>query len=146
MALETLKQSEIAKKKSLSEWRASRLHETELPSGLGVTLRDVSMTDLLLTGKLPASFVDLAEASASSGNTIDLKEVIKSGEDFRTMLDALVPLALVEPKIGAVADNDHITLEELPNDDKMFIFNFVNREVEQIKSFREGSDEPVAVV
>ena len=62
------------------------------------------------------------------------------------MLDALVSLALVTPLIGDVADDAHITLAELPNDDKMAIFNFVNREVTASQSFREGEDQPVAVV
>lgn len=140
--LQSLKTSETAKRMNLAQWRASRLHELTLPSGLPATVRDVTMTDLLLTGKLPASFVDLAEDAAKSGGSgIDLKELTKNGEDFRAMLDALVSIALVAPEIGTVADGSHITLEELPNDDKMAIFNFVNREVTALQSFREGKNE-----
>lgn len=144
--LKSLKQSENARNKSLAEWRASRLHEMDLPSGLHVTLRDVTMTDLLLTGKLPASFVDIANEAATKGNSMDLKELAANGAEFKTMLDALVVIALVIPLIGTTADESHITLDELPNDDKMAIFNFVNREVMALQSFREGQDEPVAVV
>ena len=122
------------------------MHEMDLPSGLPVTLRDVTMTDLLLTGKLPASFVDLAQDAAAKGDSLDLKQLVEKGEDFRAMLDALVEIALVTPLIGAVADDSHITLAELPNDDKMAIFNFVNREVTALQSFREGQSEPVAAV
>jgi hypothetical protein len=57
-----------------------------------------------------------------------------------------VSIALVAPLIGTVADESHITLEELPNDDKMAVFNFVNREVTALQSFREGQNQPVAVV
>jgi hypothetical protein len=81
--LKNLKQSETAKAQSLAEWRKSRLHELDLPSGLQATVRDVTMTDLLLTGKLPASFVDLAEESAKSGTAgLDLKQLAKNGEEF----------------------------------------------------------------
>lgn len=62
------------------------------------------------------------------------------------MLNALVGLALVVPLIGEFADDTHITMDELPNDDKMAIFNFVNREVTALQTFREGEAEPVAVV
>lgn len=131
--------SKTPSKKSLADWRASRLHEETLPSGLTVTLRDVTMTDLMLTGKLPPAFVDMAERSAKDGTgSVDMKELMKNAADFASMLDALVAIALVEPKIGSAADDEHITLAELPNDDKMHIFNWVNREVAQITSFREG--------
>jgi hypothetical protein len=141
-----LKQSQDAKRLNLAEWRASRLHEMDLPSGLHVTVRDVTMTDLMLTGKLPASFVDLAQDAAAKGNSMDLRKLAENGAEFRSMLDALVEIALVTPLIGTVADDSHITLDELPNDDKMDIFNFVNREVTALQSFREGQDEPVALI
>jgi hypothetical protein len=144
--LKNLKKSEQAKRVTLAEWRASRLHEMDLPSGLHVTVRDVTMTDLLLTGKLPPAFVDIAQDAATKGDSLDLKEFAEKGAEFRVMLDALVEIALVQPLIGASADETHITLEELPNDDKMAIFNFVNREVTALQSFREGEDKPVAVV
>jgi hypothetical protein len=145
--IQVLEQSQNAKRMNLAEWRASRLHELDLPSGLVATVRDVTMTDLLLTGKLPASFVEMADVSARNGSSgLELKELAKNGADFKEMLDALVSIALVAPEIGTVSDDSHITLDELPNDDKMAIFNFVNREVTALQSFREGQDEPVAVV
>lgn len=120
------------------------MHEFPLPSGLTVTLRDVTMTDLLLTGKLPASFVDMAEDAAKGGASgVDLKELTKNGAEFKAMLDELVRIALVTPLIGEVPDDTHITLDELPTDDKMAIFNFLNREVTALQSFREGQNEPV---
>ena len=145
--LKALEQAGKAKAMNLAAWRASRLHDIDLPSGLPATVRDVTMTDLLMTGKLPASFVDMAEEAAGNGDSgMDLKKLAKNGPEFAAMLDALVSIALVTPLIGDVADDAHITLAELPNDDKMAIFNFVNREVTALQSFREGQDEPVAAV
>lgn len=145
--LQNLEQSQNAKRLSLAEWRASRLHELTLPSGLVATVRDVTMTDLLLTGKLPASFVEMASDAAQNGSAgLDLKQLAQNGAEFKLMLDALVSIALVAPEIGTVSDEAHITLDELPNDDKMAIFNHVNREVTALQSFREGQDESVAAV
>lgn len=134
-----LKQSQSAKRKSLAEWRAGRVQSLDLPSGLTVTVRDVSMTDLLLSGKLPPAFADFAEQANKNGaNSIDLKELMANAADFTKMLDTLVTLALVEPKIGEFADDETVTLAEIPSGDKMAVFNWVNREVTQLTSFREG--------
>jgi hypothetical protein len=142
-----IRQAQDAKAMDLAKWRASRLHEMDLPSGLHVIVRDVTMTDLLLTGKLPGSFVDMADDAFQKGaGGLDLKEIVKNGTEFRVMLDALVEIALVVPQIGVTADDGHITLDELPNDDKMAIFNFVNREVTDLRPFREGEAEPVETV
>jgi hypothetical protein len=145
-AMSSVNKANLAKQMNLAEWRMSMLHEMDLPSGLPVTVRDVTMTDLLLTGKLPPSFVDMAQDAATKGSSMDLKQLAENGTEFRSMLDALVEIALVIPLISTVADDSHITLAELPNDDKIAIFNFVNREVTALQSFREGQNEPVAAV
>ena len=143
----SMDQSNAAKAQNLAIWRASRLHEVNLPSGLTVKLRDVSMTDLLFTGKLPESMLDIAQQAGDGGaSSVDLKQLAKSGQDFAGLMNEIVRLCLVEPKIGDVADDTHITLDELNGDDKMFIFNWANREVEQIRPFRQGEAEPMAVV
>jgi hypothetical protein len=132
------KQSAGQERKTLAEWRASRVHDDVLPSGLEVKLRDVTLTDLLFTGKLPPAFAEMAEKASKGSGSVDLKELFKNAADFAQMLDALVGIALVEPRIGETADDEHITLAELPNDDKMHIFRWANREVSQLQSFREG--------
>jgi hypothetical protein len=145
--LDSLNQSNNARRVNLAAWRARRLHDLELPSGLDVTVRDVSMTDLLFTGKLPAAMLDFAQDASQNGSaSVDLKEMAKNGADFKALMDEIVRLCLVEPPIGDVEDDEHITLAELSGDDKMFIFNWANREVEQVRSFREGEAQPVAAV
>ncbi|HZM23779.1 MAG TPA: hypothetical protein VFC02_18660 [Anaerolineales bacterium] len=136
---DSLMQSEAAKLNNLAQWRGNRIHEHDLPSGLHVKIRDVTMTDLMLTGKLPAVIVDIAMETAKNGaQEIDLKAIAKSAEEFSQMLNTLIEICLVEPRIGSVADDEHITLAELPGDDKMEIFNFINREAQAVRSFREG--------
>jgi len=150
--MKNIQQSQNAKRKNLAEWRASRLHDMELPSGLPVTLRDCDLTDLIFTGQLPQSILEIGEEALAAGNTeIDLKKIglgmIKeNAAEFKVMLDAIVVAALVEPKLGEVADDEHITLAELSNSDKMEIMNWITREVPQLKSFREKQDQPLAFV
>lgn len=149
--LDNLNQSEASKRVTLAEWRASRRHELTLPSGLVVVVRDVDMTDLFVTGMLPDSVIDLANSSSESGKEeLELEEVLalvkKNGKDFADMMDAFVQAALVEPKVGETADDEHITLAELPMGDKTAIMQFVNRGAEQMRPFRPETGEPVAAV
>ena len=145
--LEHMKQAQQSKAEMLAQWRASRIHEETLPSGLEVKLRDVTMTDLMLTGKLSEPIIDMVKQVADSGEqNFDLKMLARNAADFNQMLNLLVEISMVEPRIGEVADDDHITLAELPTDDKMFVFNIVNREVQAVRSFREGENEHVAAV
>lgn len=136
---------------SLNDWRKSRLHELDLPSGLRVKLRDVDMTDLLMTGKLPASVLDMAQVAADTTSEVDLESIglevmQKNAGDFMALLNGIAQAALVEPGIAETPDDEHITLDELPMSDKTAIMEFVNRGAEQIRPFREGEDEPVAAV
>jgi len=145
--LDRLKQSQQATQKNLSEWRASRVHEQTLPSGLHVKLRDVSMTDLMFTGKLPDAIIGLAkDASETGAKEFDLELLAKNTGEFNQMLNVLVELCLVEPMIGAQADDAHILLGEIPADDKMAIFSFVNREAENIRPFRDEQNKPVETI
>lgn len=123
------------------------MHDLVLPSGLKVKVRDVTMTDLMLTGKLPGVMLDMAQDAARNGSaSVDLKEIAKNGADFAALMDSLIRLALVEPPVADIGDDDHLGLDEMNGDDKMFIFNWVNREVEQLRPFREGEAEPVAAI
>jgi len=145
--LNRLKQAQAARRETLAQFRANQIKELPLPSGTVVFVKDVTMTDLMLTGKLPDAMLDIAQDSANDGKaSMDLKKVSRGGPEFKIMLDTLARLCIVEPPIADVGDDDHLGIDELSSDDKMAIFNWVNREVEQIKPFREGEIEPVAIV
>jgi hypothetical protein len=149
--LKSLKQSQNATRMNLAEWRASHVHEMDLPSGLHVRVRDMDMTDLLLTGRLPGSVLSIAEEAAAKTDSVDLTKIgmdlmKQNGPDFKALLDTIARVALVEPQIGDVADDAHITIDELTIADKSAIMEFINREVQQLKSFRDGESEPVETV
>lgn len=145
--LPNLDQSVQAKRVSLADWRASRIKERTLPSGLTVKLRDVTMTDLMFTGRLPDSIMKMMTDAADGGaQEFDLETLAKNTTEFNQMLNTLVEVSLVEPKIGDVADEEHILLAEIPSDDKLDIFQFLNRGAEQLSSFREGEKQPVEAI
>lgn len=147
-SLSNFKQSTDAKRVNLAQWRAQRLHELTLPSGLPVKVRDVDMTDLVLTGAIPNTLIDLLgneETQKLSEDEVGKKMLSENKNEFATLLSVIVKAALVEPAIGDVPDETHITLDELTFADKMEIFNFVNRDANAVRPFREGFTEPVAV-
>lgn len=152
---ERLKQSELAKHVNLAEWRAGQFHPLDLPSGLKVIVRDVDMTDLLLTGLMPPSIIDMAEKAAEAEKAeVDLQEIgsqvmSENREDFLSFLNAITRASLAYPAVVddvAETDDDHIALSEIKMVDKTAIMEWVNRGAEQIRPFRDGEDEPVAAV
>ena len=144
--LNRLKQAQAARRETLAQFRANQIKELPLPSGTVVFVKDVTMTDLMLTGKLPDVMLDIAQEAAKDGTGMDLKAIAKNGAEFKLMLDTLTRLCVVEPPIVDVGDEEHLGIHEISSDDKMAIFNWVNREVEQLKPFRQGEAEPVAAV
>jgi hypothetical protein len=139
----TLEQSIAARREMLAQWRASRHHRLTLPSGLEVWVRDASIMDLMLTGKIPQTMLGLiaVEAEKSHGQ-IDLQKMAESNE-FGTLVDNIVLLSVIEPPLAAKGDEQHLGLDELPASDKMAIFEFANREVESAKPFRDQPAQPV---
>lgn len=145
--LNRLKQAQGARRETLAQFRANQIKELVLPSGMQILVKDASMTDLMLTGKLPDMLLDIAEEAATQGqNNLDLRKISKNGPEFKILLDVLARICVVEPPIADVGDDEHLGIDEITGDDKMAIFNWANREVEQIKSFREGESEPVAAL
>jgi hypothetical protein len=145
--LKNIEQSKAAKRMNLADWRAAQMRELELPSGLTVKVRNVDITDLALQGRIPNTlmdvFVNAAEAQDEKSAEKLAGDAIKNNaEEFGKMLNAVVTAAFVEPRIGDVADDEHITLEEIPMGDKLFVFNELNQEVAKVRSFRDGEDEP----
>jgi len=133
-----IEQSRMDRRKNLADWRAGRTHEMELPSGLKVMVADVTITDILFSGKLPPAIAPVIEKMAQDGrDDIDLKEIFENSPEFAEMINILVRLALVYPQIAERPDEDHITMNELNGDDRMAIFNWVNRETAAVQPFRD---------
>lgn len=141
-----LEQAQLARREMLAKFRAEKVREMPDPlpvSGMRVWVRDVTMMDLVLSGKLPEPLVDVIQDLQNKGqHEFDLKQIARNGKEFAMMVDGLVMIGVVEPPIAEVADDDHLGIHELPGDDRMAIYAYLNREVEQIRSFR-NEGEPV---
>lgn len=147
-----LDQSQAAKKRNLAEWRASRLHEIDdLPSGLPIIVKDVSLQDLVMMEgvEIPNTLLDMMfdndakqvkGADDALGDSEVILQMMRSKAEFNQLLNEMVRACLVEPKLGDKPDDEHITLEELNFADKMHIFNFLNREVQELRRFPDATD------
>ena len=145
-------QSQAAKRNNLAEWRASRLHEIDdLPSGLPVVVKDVSLQDLVMMDgvEIPNTLLDMmfdndSKQAKGAEDALDDSEVVlnmmRNKSEFNQMLNEMVKACLVEPQIGETADEQHIRLDELSFADKMHIFNFLNREAAAVRPFPDEPD------
>jgi len=140
--LDRMKQSQQARAENLKKWREQHLHEETLPSGLDVLFRDVDLASVMLEGNIPNTLIDLItneDFQKLSEDEAGKKVMADHGTDFNALLVQLIKASFVEPLIGDVADDKHILFSELSLEDKMFIFNFLNRDAQVVRSFRDES-------
>lgn len=143
--LEQMKQAQAVRRENLAKWRQERIYPKTLPSGLQVWMRDVTITDLMLTGKLPDVMLDVIEkAEQENKDGLDLRKLAKDGAELNTLMETCTILSVVEPPIADEPDEDHLGIKEISGDDKFFIFQYVNREGEKVLSFRKGQEESMA--
>ena len=143
--IDRMNQSQQARTMNLKKWREQRLHEVELPSGLQILIRDVDMASIIIEGNIPNMLIELIgsdEFQKMPEKEVGEKILTDNKADFNTMMREVIKASLVEPTIGDVADDKHILYSELTFEDKMVIFNFVNREAQAVRSFRDESKEP----
>lgn len=145
-----LEQAKLARRETVARFRFEQVKEMPEPlpvSGMSVFVRNVTMMDLIFTGTLPDPLMDVIQELQQSGTEeVDLKKIARNGAEFRMMVDALVMIAVVEPPIAETGDDEHIGISEMAGDDKMAIFNWLNREVKAMRSFRQQENQSLAFV
>jgi|SRR3989304_3843187 len=137
-------QAQQARAQNLKRWREQRLHEETLPSGLAVVIRDVDLASIVIEGSIPNTLIDVITQDAFqqlSEEQAGAKLMAEHKTDFNTLLFELIKASLVEPAIGEKSDDQHILYSELTFEDKMFIFNFMNREAQSLRPFRDKPEK-----
>ena len=143
--LTRMKQSQAAKRTNLADWWASQFTELDLPSGLHVVVRDVDLEDLIASGSIPNTLMTIfPELQGMSEEEAAKKMLEEHPQSFAEFLNSIVMACLVEPVVGDATDGiSTIALKDIRGKEKMFLFNWVNREAKQVQRFREGDLEPV---
>lgn len=140
--LDSLKQSQAAKRKQLAEWRAKKFHDLTLPSGLVVKIKDVDLIALAFDGKIPNTMLGMVEELQRAKGVIQAESLDKFGE----VVNILIRNCVVDPQISDAPGEDSICIDELNGADRIEIFMFANREVGELTNFRPVEEQPVESV
>lgn len=121
----------------LRAWRLSREAELELPSGLTVRVRRVSLQDLAAGGMIPAPLVDVVQRlidDTRSGQMIQPN--VKQLAELGPILNVVARAAVIEPALADTPDDEHLGLSELTIEDKADIFRWANSPARALEPFR----------
>jgi hypothetical protein len=123
----------------LKEWRAARRAELDLPSGLHVTVQRIELLDLIAQGSIPTPALAMVSDSIKQGTRVEVD--LQSFAQYADLINAVVRAALISPPLSDVVDAEHMTLDEIPLNDRIAIFNWTMQGAKQIAPF---SGEPGA--
>lgn len=129
-----------------AEWRKKRSEGTTivLPSGNSATVKPVPLDQLFLRGDIPDTLSPVAAMSLWKDNTSDeIGDNVKLSKDFMALIDIIVPLAMVYPRVVEQPEegSDDISLDDIDFMDKIVIFNLSTQSAEMMRSFRNKQAE-----
>lgn len=140
-----------AKPTSVAAWKKqSQLRPTLMPSGNYMTIRRVGMNALIQTGMMPNSLLAYAEKAVAKGkaeemSNEDIVDVLKDPKklaDITAFFDKLIVFAAVEPEVhplpgeGVEKDDNLLYVDEVDEEDKMFVFQLVTGGTTSVEQFR----------
>ena len=114
-------------KPSVREWRKRRStgESMELPSGLVVQVRRVSLLDLVKQGRVPQSLLSMAD-QVMTASQITLDKI----NEGLAVVDLVVKACVIAPQVvdGEVDadDEERISIDELGAEDKLALFNWAS--------------------
>lgn len=114
---------------SASEWKKKSRNLTTCPSGAVVVIRRISLATLAMSGRVPevllGSFLEGIKALDELQGNKNKEDITPSQLAKSTpVMDAVIIAALESPRV--VLDNpqdDEICVRDIPDEDRLFIFN-----------------------
>lgn len=142
---------------SISDWKSDLGQlPIELPSGKFIRIERKSMRVLIAAGAIPNSLMAIVQESLDKGtsqvNVSELASDPQKLDEMMEMLDNVIVLAVVEPKINNVPKPpakkkvDLLYVDEIDEEDKAFIFQYVTGGTKNVAQFRNESPELLAAV
>lgn len=123
----------------------------ELPSGLVMRLRNPGgVSAFLANGTIPNSLMQVVQEHIDKGQGVQPEEIAKAGQAMdpkmmEEMIEALnsiiiqcavEPTVLPKPESEDDRDEDQLYADEIPDDDKMFVFQWVSGGTSDLEQFR----------
>jgi len=147
-----------AKISSASEFKKKRAGVIELPSGMTVRLRNPGgLRIFMANGSIPNSLMPLVKEALDSGTEMDAKktsDVVDQDTitEMMEMMDRIAVTCFVEPRCypvpedDALRDDNLLYADEVEDEDKMFIFQWVSGGTEDVATFRAKQASNVAAL
>lgn len=112
---------------NLQEWRERRNkgEEANLPSGLTIHVKRVSVADLAERGEIPQTLQPQFEKFMGGDSTLTLDRF----KEFSGLINLICEVCIVEPK--------ELDVSELPYMDRMSIFAWANEVADTLTTFRQ---------
>ena len=133
---------------SVSSWKRPKSPVLELPSGQSVRVFNPGMKTFLVNGTLPNSLMVLAEKALQKGQPLgkdDMEKLINDPKKIADMLkfvDDLTMAVVTEPPVfptpehGMDREDDKLYVDEIDDEDKLFIFQWATGGSADLERFR----------
>lgn len=133
----------------------------ELPSGNVIRMRRVGLQTIMATGMMPNSLLSITQKAVNKGtghegpSEADIQAMATDPAQFAEMMkffDSMVCFVTAEPQIhplpaaGVERSAELLYIDEVDDDDKMFIFQVVTGGTTSIEQFRQEHASYVDVV
>ncbi|MGX9924104.1 DUF7391 family protein [Streptomyces sp. NPDC002248] len=149
----------MPKPTSPKEWKKNQSIPMELPSGNYLRIRRMSMQTLMATGKMPNRLMSIMKSAVDKGQGIDenklageaiddpklLQDMVKFYDDL-TMMMAVEPVIHPVPPTEQDRADDLLYVDEIDDEDKAFLFQYISGGVTDAESFRQQSQADLAAV
>lgn len=147
---------------SIAEFKARKKGKSvTLPSGLVVTARRVALRAFLDQGDVPNPLLEVVEEALNKGREMDMNQIVGGDgqkvnldmvRDMYSMVDKIVMTVVVNPKVHPEPedendrDDDLLYVDEVDDEDKMFLFNWSQGGTEDLAKFREEASQDLVSV
>lgn len=133
----------------VSSWKREKSPVLTLPSGNRVKVFNPGMKTFLVNGTMPNSLMSLAEGALQKGQPLGENEMEnllndpKKIADMLQFVDKLTMAVVVEPKVhptpeeGADRSDDVLYVDDMDDEDKLFIFQWATGGTTDLEQFRD---------
>jgi hypothetical protein len=128
-----------------------------LPSGLVMVCKRVGLESFLAQGDVPNPLIPIVEQALAKGQSADVNAIIGNTEggvdvgmirEMLTMVNTVVVSVSIEPKVHEVPeddeedrDDDLLYVDEIDEEDKMFLFQWTIGGTDDVAQFRREAEE-----
>lgn len=128
----------------INQWRAS-LEATEtlqLSKGPAVIKTSVSLLDLAAAGQIPTTLLLELDEIGNKAKNDPMAAGAESLAKMAPAVNAVAIAAFVDPPLAMEADEDHLAVATIPFQDRLAVFQRLNRGVEPLRPFLPEDRKP----